>query len=145
MKHLLLILCFFLPFCINGKGIKVNQKQTCATISIKLDKFEQQKDGTVTLTGELKQKKNFCYSVTFDDVKIIFADGTTISGALNQWNGNPAGTKTERTVSDEDAEKFVISFPNFNVADLQNQSLYLGTVLNREKTPISIILEIPKK
>lgn len=145
MKPLLIVLCILAPFVALGKSFKINEKGTYATILVKIEKFEQQKDGTIILTGELKQKKNFCYSVSFDGCNIITEDGTTIAGALTRWNNNSAGSKTDRTISDEESNKFIITFSNFNINNCRKFTLNLGTVLNREKTPIIFHIDLPKK
>lgn len=145
MKYIVLAFCLWMPFILLGKSIKINQRTACVTMQIKLDKFEEQKDGTITLKGEIRQKRNFCYSVLFEGCNIVLCDGEKISGTLTHWDGYPAGSRFERTVSDEENEKFIITFPNFYINKCDKVTLDLGKILNREKSPIIIQVEIPNK
>lgn len=135
MKQLLIFLFLFLSLTLSAKELKLDEKCQVLSIEVKLEKIEDLGENVI-ISGKIKQRKNFSYSVSFKDCKIETSEGKTIPGKLIKWNDNEKIKSYDKTVSDDDSEKFVISFPSFNLGIIPDCTLTIGNVLDRKNTPI---------
>ena len=135
-KQILISILFLcLPCLLSAQTFKLHQTNTIVSYVIKLDRMVQTPFG-VKLYGNIKQKKNFSYNFSLDECAIILPNGEIIPGRVQKWNDKKDPSIVNQPISDSYSEHFIIVFPDLNIVDISELDLRLGTVLDRDKTPI---------
>lgn len=137
MKYFLTFIALFLAFCLNAQNVRPNHRIEVKPFTVKIDKIEA-KNGVTTIQGKVKQQKRFSYGISFADCAIITdsaPDG--IKGELVKWNDKKS-KKSDKNVSDEDFDKFVLTFPGNEVFSNATIDLRLGCILDRDRTEILV-------
>ena len=139
MKKYLVLMCLCLGLGLSlcaKETYKVNVKKEIKPYTIKIDKF--QLDGDIAyLYGTVKQYERFSYSISFEDCAVSSNNGQSIRGKLYEWNGNKNIENTTKTISDVNAEKFILEFPKEAFSEGSGPYvLKLGNKLDREKTEL---------
>lgn len=130
----LLFLCSFI--LLQAQNLKLNYKAEIRPFSFKIEKVKIIDDQAVFFI-KVKQHKNFSYSISFEDCYISTASNPEkIKGKLSTWNDDKKIYRNEKTISDEDDEKFTLTFPVPNIINEPKFDIKIGNILDRDKREI---------
>lgn len=136
MRFLFLITFALCCLCIQAKDLKINRKAHIKSISINIEKVEKTDYGTIVHV-KVKQQENFSYGISFSDVYISKSNQTNPTrGTLNSWNGNSKIEYDTKNVSDQNFDKFTLTFPGFFISEGDVFDIKLGNLLDRNKTDL---------
>lgn len=137
-RNLIIAICLCVSLLAFAKGIKLNYKAQVKPYNVKIEKVEF-KSGKALLYGKIKQQNRFSYSVDFSDCYLTAPSrSSAVKGELVEWNDNKKITNFTKTISDQNNEEFIISFPAADFPESGQMDLHLGTILDRNKTPLLI-------
>ena len=138
MKKLSTLLIVLFCTLMTSQAIKINSKTEIKPYYFKIEKIEYVGDKSF-IYGKVKQQERFSYSISFEDCLIISSENPNgVQGRLVEWNDNKKFNGPERPISDSHEEKFVLEFPKDAVPVNESFSLRIGTMLNKQKTPLII-------
>lgn len=136
MKQILIFACILCGLVCSAKGIKIKYKTEIRPYSVIIERVEDIDDHTYIL-GKIKQQEGFSYNVSFEECFVILPDSSEkTEGILYEWNENKNVGALVKNISDNSEEKFILEFPKGVLPENGGFSLYLGTILNKNKTPL---------
>ncbi len=138
MRYLLSFIFLCIIVCANAQYLKVNYKGEIRPYTIKIDKIEVKENQTIVFV-EVKQQKNFSYNILLDNCTLIpNSTSQQVEGKLRTWNDSKKALEFSKPVRDDCAEKFTIMFPGTDILTSDYFDITIGTIQNRQKTPITI-------
>lgn len=137
MKYLLSILIFCsCIFYINAEKFRVNYKESIKPFNFRIEKVEV-KNGETYVYCKVQEFKNFSYNLSFEDCYLIIENvSDIIPGKLTAWSDDKKVTQYVKSVSDENDEKFVLTFPGTDISNVKTFGIKIGNIMDKKKTDI---------
>lgn len=144
MKYILSILLAFAVMTVYGQKVKINYKTELHPYKFTIEKAEV-KGGNTTFYIKVKQKERFSYSILFDECLLTTNNSSDIKGSLATWNEDKRVNDFPKVINDQDEDKFTLTFPGQDILKAKQFTLRIGTIQNKNKTPIVLENIKPKK
>lgn len=136
MKYILSIILALVVITASGQKVKIKYKTELHPYKFKIEKAEV-KDGNTIFYFKVQQKERFSYNISFDECILSTNNSSSeIRGALNTWNEDKRVNDFPKPISDQKEEAFTISFPGKDILGASQFTIKLGTIQNKNKTPI---------
>ncbi len=136
MKYIISIILALIVITANGQKVKIKRKIEMHPYKFNIEKAEV-KDGNTIIYFKVQQKERFSYNILFDEC-IMNTDNLSseIRGSLNTWNDDNRVNELPKSISDQKEESFTVRFPGKEILDASQLTIKLGTIQNKNKTPI---------
>lgn len=136
MKQILSIFLAMTAIMLQAKDIKIDYTGVVMPFVFKIEKMNVVDTETV-ITIKVKQRSNFSYSISFADCYVtIPSTNETVKGDLTSWNDDNKIYRKEQTISDQEDERFTLTFPTTILPECGPFDIKIGNILNKDKTPI---------
>ncbi len=130
----IIMLCIMLA--VQAKPMKVNYKFDQKPFSFKIEKVDVV-DGKTVVYIQVKQFSRFSYNISFEDCVLYTAkDPEGVKGELTGWNEDKKIPSAVKPISDEEFEKFQLTFPSASLAKGATFKIKIGNIQDREQTEI---------
>ncbi len=136
MKYILSLILALVVITANGQKVKINYKGDIHPYKFKIEKAEV-KDGNTIFYFKVQQKERFSYNILFDECLLSTNNSSSeIKGTLSTWNDDKRVNDFPKPISDQKEEVFTISFPGTDIIGASQFDIRIGTIQNKNKTPI---------
>ena len=136
MKYILSIILALVVVTASGQKVKIKYKTELHPYKFQIEKAEV-KNGHTIFHIKVKQKERFSYNILFDECLLSLNNlSTEIKGNLSTWNDDKRVNGFPKPISDQKEESFTISFPGSDILGATQFTIRLGTIQNKNKTPI---------
>lgn len=130
------IMVIFTSLFAFSQNVKINYKGEIRPYKFKIEKAEV-KNGETTVIIKVKQQERFSYNISFEDCWLSVGNSSNeIKGSLTSWNDNKKPNNYPKPVSDQDDEKFTLTFPGSDILSANEIDIKIGNIQDRSKTEL---------